>query len=195
MKPGVVLGGGKNARQGKVLVDSLTVYDWYLTGDQAARRHAGMGIDPLKKTSKKKITAWMWGGFPKDIHIGVNARGTRRWGSPAKFDVKVYKVMEAGRRRIAKIKFGNFGGVACGKVPYNRAKSVDGDADVPDIKASDLTADSSMDLDSGMDDLNEDMDLGQKFMLEITPLPKSQYPPMRSITFSATTEGVNQHRW
>ena len=196
LQPGLRLGG---AGSGTALIDSLVAYDWAMGAEPAADASRGRGMRPRSMTDRTDMVVWLWGSFPKKVHVGINARPARNWGEAKKFEVRIFKKMEAGRRRLAKKKLSSYGGVAIGKLDYKKAKSVDTKGKVPDQTDDMLSGNDgpSMGMGDGgasLQEFEEEVS-GVPYIVEIKSLPDQEGPATRTFQITASEEGPEKHRW
>lgn len=193
-KPGVVVGHHQTTDT-RALLDSLLIYDRYLTEETIQQRRTSQGVTPATPKPKKQMSAWLWGKFPKKVIAGVNARDVKGWGNVKKFKVELFKVLRAERRTVARATFGSFGGVAVGKLKYDPDEGVDleslAEHAEPDIGESE----DNSEVDSLTDDVMKDLGNEMKFTLEITPVTEKGKMPSRSVTVTTRDNKVTQNRW
>ncbi len=196
LEPGVILGGEK--ANGKALVDSLLIYDWYIPEELAARRQVQSTLNPIPFDAKRRMNVWLWGAFPEQVQVGINARNAPGWSKATAFKVSLYEKLRAGKQRVAKGEFGANGGVSVGELPFKRDKSIEGSDEISmDADAGSTSTPSAGDME-GLDDLDElddELQSDKSYIIEVTPLPEGAAPSVRKIEFEAGADGIQKHRW
>ncbi len=197
LEPGLVVGGKGS---GKGVLDSLLLYDWPFTDKQAAARRRVGKLQPLPREQAPNLRAWVWGSFPKQVYVGVNARAAPRWGEAAGFAIRLYKRSAGGRRQVAAATVPAFGGMAIGALKYHVAKTME--SANPIRKGDGGDGDDGPEMGLGDDDdfgdfaeIDKTIDTGTPYAMDIIPLPAGSGPPKRTILFSAGKDGPSRNRW
>ena len=199
LKPGVVLGGGSDNVAAGTQLDNFVVYEWAFPPEAAASRQRTDRLQPLVRQNRRAPTVWVWGSFPKKVVVGVNARGVRRWAGMEAARITLYERRPFGRRQLGQADVGLQGGVALAAIPYKPGKGIEAGAAAGGDGGGDSRPDTpgllkTDDLDD-IDDLADELDVGQPYSIVVQPLPETKSAPARSVNLTAAKEGVKQHRW
>lgn len=195
MAPGLRVGdpavGG-----GEALVDALVAYDWRLTGERLQGRRGRVGLEPLAPGEASLMTVWLWGSFPEDVHVGVNAREAGPWSRIEHVSVTLYELIKGGRQRVGRVELPLYGGVATAALPFKRVEKIEADTGGGgrDGGGSDLLAGDDED-DPFLDEFEEEMDVGTSYVLVVEPDPETTGIVSRTIRFEAKKQGIDRHRW
>jgi hypothetical protein len=200
LAPGVVLGGGRAKAAEGALLDNLVVYNWAFADKQAASRGLKAGLRPPARRGAPAMDVWVWGTFPKQVTVGVNARACSDWNQIRTFRIMLYERLEGGRRRLAMADVGAHGGVAVAKLDYKRAKLVQSKGALamerPELSLNDLDgAGESGDLGDIVAEMNATAARGKPYTIVVQPMPKGAGPAEHSVNITAGKDGVSRHRW
>ncbi len=198
LQPGVTLGGGDMRPDGAML-DNFVLYDWTFPPELATAREVTTAPRPPAPPEAGPPGLWAWGAFPKEVAVGVNARGAPGWSRIRSFRIALYERLEGGRRRLAAAETGAYGGVGVTKLAWRPAKQIEPEGALKmepsgmDIGDSPAFGDDE-DMEGILGEVSEAMDLGKPYVIEIQPMPEG-VAPKRSVNITAGRKDVEGSRW
>ena len=188
MVPGLAIGDAQSG--GDVTMDSLIVYDWSFEPEQAKKRRAGQGVNPLPRQQPERLVAWAWGTFPEKVSVGINARPDPDYPHVKSFRVGLYERVKAGQQFLGSADLHTFGGVAAGPLSFNPKGAIRSGSDGPKVDF-DAGPTGGPDIGGELDFLAEDlaMETGKNYVLEIVPHPEDAGMRPRTVEFEAGPAG------